>query len=77
MYKKQKVSNHISDEFIKLVEKYADGISYAQLPTRDNAIKAVSSKNNAFLYWIDSLGVEYLSYITALAKKKDCRFIRI
>lgn len=70
LYKKQKVSNHISDEFIKLVEKYADGISYAQLPTRDNAIKAVSSKNNAFLYWIDSLGVEYLSYITALAKKK-------
>lgn len=70
LYKKQKVSNHISDEFIKLVEKYADGILYAQLPTRDNAIKAVSCKGNVILYWIDALGVEYMSYITALAKKK-------
>lgn len=69
-YKKQKVSNHISDDFVKLVEKYATGISYAQLPTRDNAIKAVADKNSAYLYWIDALGVEYLSYITALAKKK-------
>lgn len=69
-YKKQKVSNHVSDEFIKLVEKYASGISYAQLPTRDNAIKAIADKNNAYLYWIDALGVEYLSYITALARKK-------
>lgn len=69
-YKHQKVSNQISEEFSKLVEKYATGISYAQLPTRDNAIKAVEDKNNAYLYWIDALGVEYLSYITILAKKK-------
>ncbi len=69
-YKRQKVSNHISDDFVKLVEKYASGISYAQLPTRDNAIKAISDKNSTYLYWIDALGVEYLSYITALAKKK-------
>lgn len=69
-YKRQKVLNHISDDFIKLVEKYASGILYAQLPTRDNAIKAVADKNSAYLYWIDALGVEYLSYITALAKKK-------
>ena len=69
-YKKQKVSNRISDDFVKLVEKYASGISYAQLPTRDNAIKAIADKNSAYLYWIDALGVEYLSYITALAKKK-------
>ena len=69
-YKQQKVSNRISDDFVKLVEKYASGISYAQLPTRDNAIKAIADKNSAYLYWIDALGVEYLSYITALAKKK-------
>ncbi|MEG0942700.1 MAG: BREX-4 system phosphatase PglZ [Angelakisella sp.] len=69
-YKRQKVSNHISDDFVKLVEKYASGISYAQMPTRDNAIKAIAGKNSAYLYWIDALGVEYLSYITALAKKK-------
>lgn len=69
-YKRQKVLNHISDDFVKLVEKYASGISYAQLPTRDNAIKAIVDKNSTYLYWIDALGVEYLSYITALAKKK-------
>lgn len=69
-YKQQKVLNRISDDFVKLVEKYASGILYAQLPTRDNAIKAISDKNSAYLYWIDALGVEYLSYITALAKKK-------
>lgn len=69
-YKWQKVSNCISDDFVKLVEKYASDISYAQLPTRDNAIKAIADKNSAYLYWIDALGVEYLSYITALAKKK-------
>jgi len=69
-YKKQKVLNRIPDEFIKLVEKYASGIAYAQLPTRDNAIKAIADKSSTYLYWIDALGVEYLSYITALAKKK-------
>lgn len=70
LYKKQKTSNRISNEFMKLVEKYATEISYAQLPTRDNAIKAINDKNHTYLYWIDALGVEYLSYITVLAKKK-------
>lgn len=69
-YKSQKIANRISNDFIKLVEKYASNISYAQLPTRDNAIKSIADKNSAYLYWIDALGVEYLSYITALAKKK-------
>jgi hypothetical protein len=69
-YKRQKLSNYVSDDFISLVEKHASSISYAQLPTRDNAIKAIEDKSSAYLYWIDALGVEYLSYITALAKKK-------
>ncbi len=69
-YKKQKVLNHISDDFVKLVEKNASDILYARLPTRDNSIKAIADKNSTYLYWIDALGVEYLSYITALAKKK-------
>lgn len=69
-YKRQKIANCISDDFMRLVEKYADGISYAQLPTRDNAIKAIPDKENAYLYWIDALGVEYLSYIVSLAQKK-------
>lgn len=70
LYKIQKVSNHISAEFITLMEKYASQLSYAQLPTRDNAIKAIPDKKNSYLYWIDALGVEYMSYIAALAHKK-------
>lgn len=70
LYKRQKITNQISTDFIALVEKYANSLAYAQLPTRDNAIKAIPDKSNAYLYWIDALGVEYLSFITALAKKK-------
>lgn len=69
-YKKQKVTNRISDDFMHLVEQHAQSLSYAKLPTRDNAIKAIDDKENAYLYWIDALGVEYLSYISSLAKKK-------
>ena len=69
-YKQQKISNHISDDFVKLVERHASSMSYTHLPTRDNAIKAIADKSSTYLYWIDALGVEYLSYITTLAKKK-------
>ena len=69
-YKLQKVTNHVSDEFVELVEEHAMQHTYTKLPTRSNAIKAIPDKDSAYLYWIDALGVEYLSYITALAKKK-------
>ena len=69
-YKKLKVTNSITEEFISHVENNAKKLVYAQLPTRDNAIKAIEDKKNAYLYWIDALGVEYMSYITSLAKKK-------
>lgn len=70
LYKRQKLSNRITEEFMALVLHYATGLQYAQLPTRDNAIKAVKDKESAFLYWIDALGVEYLSYISSLARKR-------
>lgn len=69
-YKKQKAQNAISPEFMSLVLDYASNHKYARLQTRDSAINAVKDKSNAYLYWIDALGVEYLSYITALAKRK-------
>lgn len=69
-YKRLKVTNCISNDFTGLVEKYASDLIFAHLPTRDNAIKAVPNKKDAYLYWIDALGVEYLAYITYLAKKK-------
>lgn len=69
-YKRLKVTNQITDEFMALVENNASELNYTQLPTRDNAIKALKDKENTYLYWIDALGVEYLSYVVALAKKK-------
>lgn len=69
-YKRLKVTNQITDEFMALVEKNAAELNYTQLPTRDNAIKSLKDKENSYLYWIDALGVEYLSYIISLAKKK-------
>ena len=69
-YKRQKVLNQLDSDFLKIVEEYASRYLYAQLPTRDSAIQAIQDKNNAYLYWIDALGVEFLSYIEALAKKK-------
>lgn len=69
-YKKQKILNCITDEFMLLVEHHAKHYSYAKLPTRNNAIKSIKDKKNTYLFWIDALGVEYLSYIQALAKKK-------
>lgn len=68
-YKHQKIANRISDDFLSLVEKYAPGVIYAQLPSRDGAIKEIADKKHVFLYWIDALGVEYLSYITELASQ--------
>lgn len=69
-YKKQKIQNNISPNFMSLVLDYASNHKYARLQTRNTAVKAIKDKNNTHLYWIDALGVEYLSFITALAKKK-------
>ena len=68
-YKNQKVLNHLDENFVQLVEEYAQKSMFMRLDTRANAIDAIEHKNKAYLYWIDALGVEYLSYITQLAKK--------
>jgi hypothetical protein len=40
------------------------------LQTRDSAINKITEKNSTYLYWIDALGVEYLSYFVELAKER-------
>ena len=69
-YKKLKISNHISPSFMSQVEAYAKTLKYARLQTRDSVVSSIKDKNDVFLYWIDAMGVEYLSYISALAKRK-------
>lgn len=69
-YRLQKVTNKLNPDFIDLVEEYAQCAKYAKLPTRDSAINLIQDKKNAYLYWIDALGVEYIPYFIACAKKK-------
>ncbi len=69
-YKRQKVNNKLSSDFLTIVDDYGKTFKYTKLLTRDDAIKSVKEKPSAFLYWIDALGVEYLSYFTDLAKEK-------
>lgn len=69
-YKIQKITNRIYPEFLERVNSYASSLPYAHLETRDSVIMKIENKKSAFLYWIDALGVEYLSYITELVRKK-------
>ena len=69
-YRLMKVTNQITPEFLEQVEQNAQKLPYTHLETRDSAILRIPDKKDAFLYWIDALGVEYLSYIAILAKKK-------
>lgn len=67
-YKTQKVQNKVDDEFVAAVNEKA--MKYTSLDTRANALAAIGDKKSCYLYWIDALGVEYLSYIQDLAKEK-------
>lgn len=69
-YRLLKVMNQITPEFLVQVEQNAQRLPYTHLETRDSAILRIPNKKDAFLYWIDALGVEYLPYIATLAKKK-------
>lgn len=69
-YRLQKVTNQITPAFLETVEKNAKGLPYTHLETRDSAILRIRDKKNAYLYWIDALGVEYMAYITELVRKK-------
>ncbi|MCI6886008.1 MAG: BREX-4 system phosphatase PglZ [Lachnospiraceae bacterium] len=69
-YRLQKVTNQITPAFLETVEKNAKGLPYTHLETRDSVILRIRDKKNAYLYWIDALGVEYMAYITELVCKK-------
>lgn len=69
-YKKQKVSNRLSDVFLAQVDNWGKTYKYSRIQTRDNAIKSIPDRKAAFLYWIDAMGVEYLALIVELAKRK-------
>lgn len=66
-YKKQKVSNKLDNEFLTKVEEFALSRKYNRLPTRNEIIERLD-KTDTYLLWVDALGVEYLAFISELAR---------
>ena len=66
-YKKLKVENYITREFYTRVEEEAKERNYNLiLPTRSEKLSSLQ-KQKSILYFVDALGVEYLSYIAQRA----------
>ena len=68
-YKRQKVTNQLESLFLEKVDEYALSRKFNQLPTRDEVLDNVDH-NGTYLYWLDALGVEYLSLIETIVQKK-------
>lgn len=69
-YKKQKVMNIVDPDFRShVIDLATDGNRiYTGLDTRNLLVEKLDDGKTA-LYWLDALGVEYLAYIQAAAKK--------
>ncbi|ADD67371.1 hypothetical protein Dacet_0574 [Denitrovibrio acetiphilus DSM 12809] len=67
-YKEQKVSNKLNKEFIDQIEVLAENRIYNRLPTRNEIIDKLE-KSDSHLYWLDALGVEYLSFFSEMARE--------
>jgi len=68
-YKRQKVSNKLEIDFLEKVDQLALTRQFNRLPTRNEIMDSVD-KSDTYLYWLDTLGVEYLSLIEALVQKR-------
>jgi hypothetical protein len=69
-YKIQKIQNAFTDEFIKKVSDLAaqKGVWW-KLKPRNNYVTEAYNRNS-FIYWVDALGVEYLSLIQTFLENK-------
>ncbi len=61
-YKYNKITNCITDDFLKLVKDNACNREFNVLPTRIEKFEKIP-KENSEIYFVDSLGVEFLGYI--------------
>jgi hypothetical protein len=68
-YKRQKVLNRLEDEFLAQVDELAVTRKYNRLPARSEIIDKLD-KDDAFLFWLDALGVEYLAYISEKVRNR-------
>ncbi|SDP76627.1 BREX-4 system phosphatase PglZ [Selenomonas ruminantium] len=67
-YKKQKVSNKIQEDFLSKVDKIAEDRPYNRLLGRIATFKNLQCREDS-PYFIDAMGVEYLSYIKNKCKE--------
>ena len=77
-YKFQKVYNYISPEFLRIVEEQSEKREYnLLLPARSELLDSIPKKGTA-VYFMDAMGVEYVSYIMAECKRRHLlAYIRI
>ncbi|MCB8817401.1 BREX-4 system phosphatase PglZ [Desulfosporosinus shakirovi] len=68
-YKRQKISNALEEDFLTKVDELSILRKYNLLPQRSEIINTFD-KNESFLFWLDALGVEYLAYISELARNR-------
>lgn len=66
-YKWQKLMNHLTPDFKAQVNTLAEYRVYNQFPIRSLALSQMK-KENTMMYFVDALGVEYLSYILEKCK---------
>jgi hypothetical protein len=69
-YKWQKALNAIDEDFLAQVESLANARKYNALRTRSEVITSITNKDNAYLLWIDALGVEFLGFIQKICEAK-------
>ncbi|MDR2266194.1 MAG: BREX-4 system phosphatase PglZ, partial [Christensenellaceae bacterium] len=67
-YKINKLRNILPDAFKEKVEKHAAAPRpFLELPTRAKVISKINA-DNAIVYWVDALGVEFCAYINQRCK---------
>lgn len=69
-YKTQKTANIIASDFLAQMENLAKERKYNGLRTREEVLTSITDKDNAFLYWVDALGVEFLGFIQRICERK-------
>lgn len=68
-YKYQKVTNCVKPNFLDIVEKQAKSRDYNLiLPARSEKIESIDM-SKTIVYFVDAMGVEYLSFIIAQCRK--------
>lgn len=73
-YKYCKVSNRITNKMRELVDHYSSNRIYYSLLDRRSSVVSKKNKDNAKLYFVDALGIEFLNYIRELCYSKNMSF---